>query len=52
MTPIQQPHKLLQQLEVLTTEEGDQVIAVVGLLHYKKCIQQSIVPPIQSQGQT
>ena len=52
MTTIQQTDKLLQQLEVLTIEEIDQVIAFVGFLHYKKSIQQSIQLPIQSPSQT
>jgi hypothetical protein len=39
MSIIQQTDRLIQQLDVLTTEEIDLVIAFVEFLHYKKSIQ-------------
>jgi hypothetical protein len=51
MSTIQPTDRLLQQLEALTHEEIDLVIAFVGFLHHRKSIQQSIQPPIQSQSQ-
>jgi hypothetical protein len=51
MSIIQPTDRLLQQLEILTPEEVDLVIAFVEFLHYRKSIQQSIQPPIQSQSQ-
>lgn len=39
MTTIQKTDRLLEQLEVLTPEEVDLVIAFVEFLHYKKITQ-------------
>lgn len=39
MTTIQETNKLLQQLEVLTTEEINLVIAFVEFLQYKRSLQ-------------
>ncbi|CDM93480.1 MAG: hypothetical protein P5702_10695 [Limnospira sp. PMC 1291.21] len=39
MTKIQQTNKLLEQLETLTPEEINMVIAFADFLHYKKSIQ-------------